>query len=211
MPTEKYQNKYRIASIRMKNYDYSSNGAYFITIVTKNREHFFGEVVNDKNGLSYVSLSEIGKIVWDEWLKTPKIRPYMNLTMMEFVVMPNHIHGIIYIGKNEFNTNDGVAVDGDAISRRDAMHRVSTNTEYKNKFEPQRKNLASIIRGFKSAVTTKSRKLNTKNGISNNFSWQSRFHDRIIRNKNELNRIRNYIIKNPEMWNRDNNNGDLWL
>ena len=124
----------------------------------------------------------------------------MNLIMVAFIVMPNHIHGIIYIGNNEFN-------------RRDAMHRISTPTttvprtptQYQNKFAPQRKNLASIIRGLKSAITIKSREINK------NFAWQPRFHDRIIRNENELNRIRNYIAKNPEMWGRDRNNGDLWL
>jgi len=195
MATEKYQNKYRIASARLKNYDYASNGAYFITIVTKNREHFFGEIKNGK-----MILNELGEIVWDEWLKTPKIRPDMNLIMVEFVVMPNHIHGIVYIGNNEFN-------NGDAVVRRDAMHRVSTtvNNEYKNKFEPQCKNLSSIIRGIKSAVTKKSRE------ILPNFAWQTRFHDRIIRNENEFNRIREYIRKNPEMWQRDRDNGDLWL
>ena len=195
MATEKYQNKYRIASARLKNYDYASNGAYFITIVTKNREHFFGEIKNGE-----MILNELGEIVWDEWLKTPKIRPDMNLIMVEFVVMPNHIHGIVYIGKNEFN-------NGDAVVRRDAMHRVSktVNNEYKNKFEPQCKNLSSIIRGIKSAVTKKSRE------ILPNFAWQTRFHDRIIRNENEFNRIREYIRKNPEMWQRDRDNGDLWL
>ena len=198
---KKYQNKYRIASARMKNYDYASNGAYFVTIVTKNREHFFGNIVDGK-----MVLNEIGEIVCDEWSKTPKIRPDMNLTMVEFVVMPNHIHGIIYIGENEFNTN--------SVARgcRDAMHGVSTtNNEYKNKFEPQRKNLSSIIRGFKSAVTINVRLLGAMNRVSTDFAWQPRFHDRIIRNENELNRIRNYIVKNPEMWGRDRNNGDLWL
>ena len=193
--TKKYQNKYRIESARKKGYDYAQNGAYFITIVTKNREHFFGDIVDGE-----MILNEIGKIVWDEWLRTPSIRPDMNLEMVEFIVMPNHIHGIIYIGDNEFN----------ALHGRDAMHRVST--EYKNKFEPQRKNLSSIIRGFKSAVTIKSRLLNAKHGVSTDFAWQPRFHDRIIRNENELNRIRHYIRENPAKWQRDRNNGDdLWI
>jgi len=194
--TKKYQNKYRIESARKKGYDYSQNGAYFITIVTKNRECFFGNIVGKDamHRVSTMELSEIGKIVWDEWLKTPSIRPDMNLEMVEFIVMPNHIHGIIYIADNEFNTLQG----------RDAMLRVST--EYKNKFEPQQKNLSSIIRGFKSAVTIKSREINP------NFAWQPRFHDRIIRNENELNRKRKYIRENPAKWYLDRNNGDdLWL
>ncbi len=98
MSNKKFRGKYRIDSVRLKNFDYSSNGAYFITIVTKNRENFFGEIVNEE-----MNLSGIGEIVWNEWIKTPEIRPDMNLQMVEFVVMPNHVHGIIFIGENEYN------------------------------------------------------------------------------------------------------------
>ncbi len=195
--SEKFRNKYRISSARMKNYDYALNGAYFITIVTHNRDHFFGEIIDNK-----MKLNELGKIVQDEWFKTPQIRPDMNIIMDEFIVMPNHIHGIIFIGDNEFNT-----------TRRDAMSGVSEKTNYQNKFGPQRKNISSIIRGFKSAVTRKSRMIETPSMASlQPFAWQSRFYDRIIRNENELNRIRQYIILNPERWHRDrNNDNDLWL
>ncbi len=82
---------------------------------------------------------------------------------------------------------------------------LASPTGYKNKFGPQRKNLSSIIRGFKSAITKKSRE------ILPNFAWQSRFHDRIIRNEQELNKIRQYIIDNPQMWERNRNNQRLWL
>ena len=202
-------------SHRLTGFNYASDGAYFITIVTKNREHFFGEIVDNK-----MVLNELGKIARDEWFKTPEIRPDMNLTMVEFVVMPNHIHGVIYIGENKFNM-----INTDK-RRRDAMHGVSTtmhgvskmhgisqmhgltdlnDDNYKNKFAPQRKNLSSIIRGYKSAVTKNSRK------ITPDFAWQRNYHDRIIRNDDELNRIREYIIYNPQMWERDRNNRGLWL
>jgi len=197
MSNKKFRGKYRIDSVRLKNFDYSSNGAYFITIVTKNRENFFGEIVNEE-----MNLSGIGEIVWNEWIKTPEIRPDMNLQMVEFVVMPNHVHGIIFIGENEYN-NGRDAMLGVSIRHGDAKHGVSTG--YKNKFGPQRKNLSSIIRGFKSAITKKSRE------ILPNFAWQSRFHDRIIRNEQELNKIRQYIIDNPQMWERNRNNQRLWL
>ena len=211
MPTsKKYRGKYRTTSHRLKNFDYTSNGAYFITIVTKNRDHFFGEIIDNK-----MVLNELGKIARDEWFKTPEIRPDMNLTMVEFVVMPNHIHGIIYIGENKFNMVNKNAVARN--DRRDAMHGVSTihgipktyglidlnDNNYKNKFAPQRKNLSSIIRGYKSAVTRKSRQ------ITPDFAWQPNYHDRIIRNDNEINRIREYIINNPKLWKRDRNNQRL--
>ena len=159
---------------------------YFITICAKNREHYFGEIVVDDRrdtmrGVSTMNPTEIGKIAETEWLKTPALRPDMNLELGEFIVMPNHIHGIILIGENEYNRgNHG----RDAMHCRDAMHGVST-TEYKNQFAPQPKNLASIIRGYKSAVTTYARQKNIQ------FDWQSRFHDSIIRAMDDYTKISN--------------------
>lgn len=139
---EKYQNKYRIQSARLQGYDYANAGMYFITICTVNRKHYFGDIIDGK-----MQSNEIGKIAQTEWFKTLEIRPDMNLQLDAFVVMPNHIHGIITIGENEYNNGIG--------NGRDAMHCVSTPTapEYKNSFAPQSKNLASIIRGYKSSVT----------------------------------------------------------
>ena len=100
---DQFQNKYRIESARLRHWDYSWNAFYFVTICTKNREHFFGDVLVGKDALPYVSLSEIGKIVETEWLKTFEMRPDMNLEMGEFMIMPNHFHPMIGIGDNEFN------------------------------------------------------------------------------------------------------------
>ena len=202
---EKFQNKYRISSTRLQNWDYRWAGAYFITICTQNREHFFGEIENGK-----MQLSEIGKIAEMEWLKTFELRPDMNLYQGEFVVMPNHFHAIIGIGENEFNRPSRIG-NG---NRRDAMHCVSTNDNNKdamhcvstidtntnkpqNQFGPQSKNLASIVRGFKSSVTVAARKINP------DFQWQSRFHDHIIRNEESFQKITNYIICNPANWQDD--------
>ena len=192
---DKFQNKYRIPSARLQNWDYSSNAAYFVTICAYNRECYFGHVAEEK-----MVLSEIGKFVDSEWLKTFDIRKDMNLTMGEYVVMPNHFHAIIIIGKNEYNRGDAVrggGGGGDAMHRRDAMHRVSTNDKPANKFGPQSKNLASIIRGFKSAVTVHARKIHA------DFAWQSRFHDHIIRDDESFERILNYIRTNPSNWKED--------
>ena len=98
--TDKYQNKYRIASARLKNWNYASSASYFITICTANREHYFGEIIEQK-----MNLSVLGNIVEQEWIKTIALRPDMNLSLGEFVVMPNHFHGIIFIGENEYNRN----------------------------------------------------------------------------------------------------------
>lgn len=123
-----------------------------------------------------MALSEIGEIADGEWLKTFKMRPDMNLWMGEYVVMPNHLHAIIGIGDNEYNTR-GADRGGEC---RDAMHCVSTtgkNQSPQNQFGPQRKNLSSIIRGFKIGVTKNARLINP------DFGWQSRFHDHIIRDQ----------------------------
>ena len=160
----KFRNKYRIGSKRLKDYDYSSPGKYFITICTLNRETYFG---NENQ------LSEIGCIARQEWLKTPEIRSDMNLKLDEFVIMPDHFHAVLIIGEND---NIG----------RNVMHHVSTTTTFKS----PHKNLGSVIRGFKSAVTTYAR----KNHIE--FEWQPRYYDHVIRNETELKRIRKYIKNN---------------
>ncbi len=175
----KFQNKYRIPSSRLQNWDYGQNAAYFVTICTRGRECFFGDISN-----GVMALSEIGKIVNAEWLKTFEIRPDMNLWMGEFVVMPNHFHAIIGIGVNQYNLHR---------RRRDAMHCVSTT----NQFGPQSKNLASIIRGFKIGVTRNARPINP------GFAWQPRFHDHIIRNQKSYQNISEYIINNPLKWDAD--------
>ncbi len=96
--TDKFQNRYRIESTRLQNWDYRWAGAYFITICTKNREHFFGEIDNGE-----MKLSEIGRIAEQEWQKKFDMRPDMNLQMGEYQIMPNHFHAIIIIGENEYN------------------------------------------------------------------------------------------------------------
>lgn len=230
---EKFLNKFRIPSARLPHWDYKNTGAYFVTICTHNREHYFGEI-NDE----IMHLSSIGKIVETEWLKTLEIRPDMNLKLDEFVVMPNHFHGILIIGENEFNKPiTGGIYDGggrDAMHGRDATHGLSTADRtpspsthesipsIKNKFGPQSKNLGSIIRGFKSSVTKQVKKMYRDNdgrdathgkdathGVSTApiitapFAWQTRFHDHIIRDPESFHRIRQYIINNPLNWKED--------
>lgn len=180
-PHDKYQGKYRIPSARAPWWNYGWAASYFITICTKNRRHFFGKITNGQ-----MDLSPIGKTAETEWTKTAELRPDMHLDLGAFVVMPNHFHAIITIGNNPHNGTD-------------AVHGVSTimpsDTKPTNQFAPQSKNLASIVRGFKSAVTTAAR----KNG-NTKFAWQPRFHDHIIRDKPAYHRITQYIHNNPTRW-----------
>ncbi|MGB3198811.1 MAG: hypothetical protein WBB17_13875 [Saprospiraceae bacterium] len=225
-----FNNKYRISSACLKNWNYANEAMYFVTICTKNRENYFGEIFNPgDHTIPKIKPTIIGEIAHSEWYKSIELRPDMNLELGEFVVMPNHIHGIIIIGANEINKPKGVDTimendrdaiggndrdaiggnDRDAIGGddRDAMHCVSIipttnniNTDdnkYKNHFAPQSKNLSSIIRGYKSAVTTFAKKNNIE------FEWQSRFHDHIIQSMDDYHRISKYILNNPSKWLND--------
>ncbi|WP_320112019.1 transposase [Draconibacterium orientale] len=199
---DKFRNKYRISSARLQNWDYGRHAAYFVTICTQGREHYFGRIVDGK-----MQLSAIGEIAETEWLKTFDLRPDMNLILGEYIIMPNHFHAIIIIGKNQYNMDGGNKNDMDG---RDAgVGDVETQCVASlsppppptlppaNQFGPQRKNLASIIRGFKIGVTTRVRKINPE------FAWQSRYHEHIIRNNESFKRICNYIISNPGNWEKD--------
>jgi putative transposase len=201
--SNKFQNKYRIPSTRLKNWDYGRNAAYFVTICTQNRISWFGEMQMGADALLCVSLSPIGKIVQTEWIKTFEMRPDMNLQMGDYVIMPNHFHAVIIIGENEYNVKREKQQRPDGMRlRTDAMHCVSTTNESnktppQNQFGPQSKNLASVIRGFKTGVTKNARVIHP------DFAWQSRFHDRIIRNNEEFQRISAYIRNNPANWRDD--------
>jgi putative transposase len=219
--TELFRNKYRISSTRLQTWNYANAGMYFVTICTAHRLCYFGKIAGKQ-----MHLSALGGMAENEWIKTIEMRPDMNLELGEFVVMPNHFHGIIIIGDNKYNggnngknamhgrgdTMHGVPTQMNPSYGRDVMHHVSTTTGTNiphgrdathgvstapNNFGPQSKNLASIIRGYKSAVTTFARKNNMP------FAWQPRFHEHIIRSADEYSRISNYINNNPAEWQND--------
>ena len=175
--TDKYKNKYRIPTNRLRGYDYSTNGCYFVTICTKNREHYFGEIVIETNIESpqhTLQPTQIGEIAGKFWSDIPNHFPFVVLD--QFMVMPNHIHGILLFNKT-------------AISWQ------------ANKFGSQSQNLGSVIRGFKSSL----KRYADENNII--FAWQERFYDNIIHDNNSLDRVREYISKNPQNWNGDELNG----
>ena len=163
---EKFNNKYRIDSVRKENWDYGNNGGYFVTICTKNMVCYFGEIVETQNFAS-LRTTRMGNVAKEYWKEIP--RHFPDVILDEFIIMPNHVHGILLINKEEKQ-----------VSRE----------ENKNKFGPQSRNLSSIIRGYKVGVKT----FATKNNIP--FEWQKGYYDRIIRNEDELFRIRKYINEN---------------
>ncbi len=183
----KYNDKYRIDSARLKNWDYSWKGLYFVTINTQNHLNYFGEIIE-----SQMVFSDIGNYVHEQWQKTAGIRPDMNLILDEFQVMPNHFHGIIGIGRNQFNKYENHRLTFSEIQNID-FSEISTQKQ----IGPQSKNLGSVIRGFKSSVTSFTR----KNKLL--FDWHPRFHDSLIRNELSLNKVRWYIRNNVKNWHRD--------
>jgi putative transposase len=185
----KFQNKYRIPTTRLQTWDYSNNGAYFITICTQNREHFFGNI---KNGI--MQLSEIGKLAEQYWLEIPNHFPFVELG--NFVVMPNHVHGILIINKID---NPTLSSTESVETRHCLVSKINLNTTIGSlRFQNQGKNtISSIVGSYKSIVTKTSRQTHS------DFGWQSRFHDHIIRNSKSFDIIQNYIFENPLKWKND--------
>jgi len=235
---DQFKHKYRVSSARMPCWDYGSHGLYYITICTKDRINYFGEIVSgydaETQGLETQNLASlrkkisghtvetqdvasppetiqehtvetqdfaspretiqghdaetqdsetqnletqhlaslrktvIGEIAYNNWLDIPNHFPFIELD--EFVVMPNHMHGILFINRPD-------KIDWQA-----------------NKFGSQSRNLASVIRGYKSSVKTYAT-INTTE-----FHWQPRYYDRVIRDEKEYLNVREYIINNPAQW-----------
>lgn len=190
MSADKFQNKYRIPSARHPNWDYGANAIYFITICTKNRQYFFGEC-----NLGKIKLSTAGAIVQGFWYEIPKHFPFV--TLDEFIVMPNHVHGILIFNKNLVNKSfEGVETGHCPVSTMD--EELHSKTEKHFRFRNQGKHtVSSIIGSFKSICTKHIHR------IIPEFEWQTRFWDNIIRDDNAFNTISQYIINNPLTWEDD--------
>ncbi len=184
-----YKNKYRIESTRLKNWDYSSNGYYYITICVKNRECLFGEIINKE-----MELNEYGKIV--EFCWHDLINHYKNIQLDQFVVMPNHIHGIMVID-NDMSVGldiiDGIDITVETgFKPVSTTNPVSTNNKHHGLFE--------FVRALKTFSARRINELRKTPGIP---VWQTRFYDRIVRDENELINVRKYIGNNPAKWETD--------
>ena len=179
MMSDYFKNKFRINSMRLQHWNYSWPAMYYVTICSKDRICCMAEIKNNQ-----VYLSEIGKIVFNEWLNTEKLRQYILLD--DFIIMPNHLHGIIVIEDNDFGTNC-----------RDRVHPVSTGHKFGH-VKP--KSLSTIINTFKGAVTRQCHKINL------NFQWQPKFYEHIINSQDDYARIKEYIANNPINWDNDQNN-----
>ena len=173
-------------SIRLKGYDYSSEGLYFITICCHNKVCLFGHVVN-----AAMVLNEYGQVAFNEWMKTPEIRP--NVEWGEFIVMPNHIHGIIRIThRGESNTPDFM---GECNSPQPYSPQRYSPQRESPRLQGPSQTIGAIVRGYKSAVTKKLNELGVGRKV-----WQRDYYEHIIRNEQSYYNISNYIVNNPSKW-----------
>ncbi len=188
--------KHHRRSIRLQGYDYSQPGIYFITLCTQNHECLFGEILNGE-----MRLNEFGKMTQQCWLEIPHHFPHVKLD--EFVIMPDHIHGIIIlndiVGAKNFSPQPSNNFSPQP-SNNFSPQPMPTPQQNITPFRSPSKTIGSIIRGFKIGVTK---------GFRQNMDiyvvWQRNYYEHIIRNKVELNRMRQYIIDNPKKWKTDEN------
>jgi putative transposase len=221
---KKFQNKYRIPSARLQNWDYGENGAYFITICIDKMECLFGDVVSklDVSNADVetrliaslrdtidekceMQLNELGKIAHDIWEEIPNKFPFVELG--NFVIMPNHMHGILIINKfvntrliaskneNVENANGNAHVETRLIA---SVHDDHKKGGFSGNNNPMfHENISRIIRWYKGRCSFEMRKIHA------DFNWQSRFYDHIIRDSRAFDTIQNYIEDNPSKWKKD--------
>jgi len=206
--SDKFQDIYRIPSARADWWDYGNSAAYFVTICTAGREHYFGEIIPVETRLIAsphtaaskleMQLTVLGQIAHQNWIEIPCHFPFIKLDV--FVVMPNHVHGILVIDKPNHRVSD----KNDAKNLSDAINRVSTGKcpgGITGKNNPMLSdNLSRAIRWYKGKTTFQCRSVHA------DFAWQTRFHDHIIRDEKEYWKIREYILNNPKRWDEDKYN-----
>jgi REP element-mobilizing transposase RayT len=210
-------------SIRLKNYDYSKTGFYFVTVCCQDKICRFGKIENDE-----MVLNDVGKIAYSEWMKLPARFP--NVLLHEFIVMPNHFHGIIEICRDAdlsrpidvCDVDLSRPIDACEIRRGVDLSRPDNKNMPDNKNIPDTKkgvinhaptggfagknnpmfheNLARIMRWFKGRTTFECRKIQSN---STCFAWQRNYYEHIIRDEQSYQKISNYIIHNPLNWKND--------
>ena len=203
-------------SIRLKGYDYSQAGLYFITICCYDKICLFGEIIvpnnqSDSDITAQMMLNDAGKIAHECWLEIPNHFP--NVVLHEFVVMPNHIHGIIeFVGTKNISKNmkinDNISIQNElnenhaTNNKIDMLHNLGSLDDVGAKFiSPLRspsKTIGSVVRGFKIGVTKWMRQNTNIHDV-----WQRNYHEHIIRNAQSYQKISNYIKNNPTKWAED--------
>lgn len=173
-------------SIRLKEYDYTQPSAYFITMVTYQRQCLFGKVIDGE-----MRLNGFGEIAKEEWFHTAELRSYVRLHSDAMVVMPNHLHGIIWIDEMNPDICRGAA----------PLRPYKPNINHLTNITPN--SLGAIVRAYKSSVTYRINALRDSRGI---HIWQRNYYEHIVRDQSELETIAGYILANPVHWADDPEN-----
>ena len=189
-------------SIRLQGYDYSRSGAYYVTLCTQDRACFFGEVVDTD-----MHLNDAGRLVSDAWRALPDRFP--PIVLDAFVIMPNHIHGVVVITGDNTPVNDKDVVGAGLVPAHDVVpaHDGSI-VRATTRVAPT---LGDVIGAYKSVVTVQyARAVNTRGWPRfRKRLWQRNYHEHVIRNAESLNRIRRYILDNPQHWHEDRYNPNV--
>ena len=179
--------KYNRRSIRLQSYDYTQPGPYFVTICIQDRKCAFGKIVNGE-----IHLNHVGQMIQSIWLTLPERFPGVKLD--QYLIMPNHLHGIITLRETQFITPNDSYISKIPDRFKDDKY----IKDYQGEKNPA-PTLGEVIRTFKAATT-----YCIHTGGMPGFCWQHRYYEHIIRNDDDLNRVRQYIIDNPTRWTEDN-------
>jgi len=208
MNNDLFKNKYRIPTARAQWWNYKNSAPYFVTICTQAQLPLFGNIINGE-----MNLNNLGRYAEWKWNDLPN--HHSNIELIHFVVMPNHIHGLLRINNDDINDNSLVeTLPATSLNATSPVINVSHNNEtlqatslqnsqnkltkqFMTSISPKKGSLSTIIRSYKSAVT----KYANANNIM--FDWQPLFYDRIVRNDEEFIRIYDYISHNPKRWEKD--------
>jgi REP element-mobilizing transposase RayT len=182
-------------SIRLQNYDYSQAGAYFVTVCAQDRKCLFGDIANGE-----MALNDYGLAVQDEWMKTAEIRSEIQLG--EFVVMPNHFHGILIVGDAPRRGTACRALVDDEVRHEGMVRQEGTARRAPTERfgQPIPGSLPTIVRAFKSAVTKHINEIRRSPGAA---IWQRNYYEHVIRNEADYRQIAEYIANNPRRWEED--------
>ena len=187
MPSKFDPKKHHRRSIRLLEYDYAQTGAYYVTIVAWHRECLFGEVVNRE-----MKLTKFGLVAEQQWEKLSGRFPHIELGA--FMIMPNHMHGIIVITDGRGTAGELNDLDGEP------SRRAPTREGFQ---KPVKGSVPTIIRSYKSAIAYRINLMRRTQGVP---IWQRNYYEHIIRNERDLQNKTDYIEANPMLWDEDEEN-----
>ena len=202
MDDEKFRNQYRIPSARATWHEYNC-GTYFVTLCTQNREQYLGKIVYDQNNEAQMDYTEMGRYANEQIQNVTNHYPYAEIPL--WVVMPNHVHCLVIIRNVETVCTPSQShkmtvvetVCTPSLPQQKTRWKNDTVNETMQNISKKRGLLSTTIGGLKRAITHYA----NEKGIC--FQWQTRFHDHIVRDWDELNRIADYIEHNPARWMQD--------